>query len=421
MHGGGLSDEGADSAEGGRVYAGDCAEVGRALLPELAGRVDLVYLDPPFGTGASRPARVGTGGERRELPAYADGVRPGVLEGWEERLRVLHALLAETGTLVLHCDWRWSHRFRVLLDDVFGAERFLNEVVWAYGTTARGAKGARSFARNHDVLLWYRKGERWTFHGHTIERRWTPEAARRRGFRQDADGRWFKTAPRGDYSEASLARLAAEGRIYTTRTGGVRVKYGLEVRDGCVVEPTPVGDVWTDIPDAMHLSAGEATGYATQKPLALLDRWIRAATDPGALVLDPCVGSGSTLVAAHRAGRRWIGIERGALGLHTTWCRLQREGAPFRWFGDPPGGEAHATVGRRGGGVELRGWRGPTGEGTERVEAWAVGPDVAPFRPTAVALRQAGELPLTLSAPEGPLLVRVAGDSGAVAWVRVSR
>ena len=141
---------------------------------------------------------------------------------------------------------------------------------------------------------------------------YTLEEARRRGLRRDEVGRWFKTAPRGDYTDESVARLEAEGRIHRTRpragSGGIRIKYFLEERDGQVIEEVLVGDVWTDIPDAMHMGA-ERVGWPTQKPLALAERIIAAASNPGDIVLDAFCGSGTTLVAAARLGRRWIGID----------------------------------------------------------------------------------------------------------------
>jgi 2-polyprenyl-3-methyl-5-hydroxy-6-metoxy-1,4-benzoquinol methylase len=134
------------------------------------------------------------------------------------------------------------------------------------------------------------------------------EEARRRGLRRDEAGRWFKTAPRGDYADESVARLEAEGRIHRTASGNVRVKYFLEERGGMVIEEVLVGDVWNDIPDAMHLGS-ERIGWPTQKPLALAERIIKAASNPGDIVLDAFCGSGTTLVAAARLGRRWIGID----------------------------------------------------------------------------------------------------------------
>lgn len=376
----------------GRLYDGDLLAVSRHVRAAVPEGVELVYLDPPFGAGGARDTKVRLPDGPLALPAFADPADPRAAAAWRERLEVLRDALSPTGTLVLHCDWRQSHRFRVLLDEVFGADHFLNHLIWAYGATARGAKArSRAFARNHDDLLWYRRGAAWTFRGDRVARRYTPDEARRKGFRQDPDGSWYKTAPRGDYTDASVARLRAEGRIVETRTGSLRVRYPLPVEDGRVVEEVPVGDVWTDIPDAMHLPDREITGYATQKPEALLRRVVGAMTGPGGVVFDPCCGSGTTLVAAAALGRRWIGGDSGGLALHTTLARLHREGRAVELWGEAPRAEAVDLAQ-----LDLVAW----GEGT-------------PPRLHRVEARPRGGAPL--AAPRGP--ARVADVYGRWAWL----
>jgi 2-polyprenyl-3-methyl-5-hydroxy-6-metoxy-1,4-benzoquinol methylase len=273
------------------------------------------------------------GGVRRGFDALGVVVGEGPLLAYlamlAPRLAELRRVLKPEGSLYLHCDPSVSHYLRVLLDTLFGPESFRNEIVWHYG--GRGAKAvARQFPRNHDVLLFYSRGagrQRFT-HQH-VRRALTPEAARARGFRRDAEGRWFKTAPRGDYTDASLARLEAEGRLHRTRSGGVRVKYFLEPDGDGAVEARLVGDTWLDIPDAMHLGR-EKTGYPTQKPEALLERILRASSREGDLVLDPFCGSGTTLVVAARLGRRWIGIDSSAAAVEVVRARLSAAGPSSR-------------------------------------------------------------------------------------------
>ena len=203
-----------------------------SLLEKFAGKIDLIYIDPPFATGAdfSFTAPIGDGGEEVfkeqsviEEKAYRDTWGAGVdsfLSMLGQRIALMRELLSETGVIIVHCDWRMSHRVRLLLDESFGMDAFLNSVVWAYGESARGAKAiASQFPRNHDNLICYRVGQRWTFNGDYLKRIYTVEEARKKGFRQDEQGRWFKTAPRGDYTDDSIARLAEEGRIHKTRTG----------------------------------------------------------------------------------------------------------------------------------------------------------------------------------------------------------
>jgi len=142
------------------------------------------------------------------------------------------------------------------------------------------------------------------------------------GFHRDTDGRWFKTAPRGDYTDKSIARLEKEGRIYRTRTGSIRIKYFLKEEGDCLIEEKLIGDVWDDIPDAMHMGSREKTGYPTQKPEALLRRIILASSGPGDIVLDAFAGSGTALLAAQREGRRWIGMDESPLAIETMEKRL---------------------------------------------------------------------------------------------------
>ena len=298
----------------------DNKAAGEALLPQYRGSVRLIYIDPPFDT-------------KRDFVVYRDKWGRGAdsyLQMLYERLVPIRELLTSDGSVFVHCDWRVSHWVRCLLDEVFGAQHFRNHIVWAYGQSARGAKAvARQFARNHDDIWCYSKNGGAHFHGATRRKRYSVEQARRAGFRQDAEGRWYKTAPRGDYTDASIERLATEGRIHRTKTGSIRIKYFLSVEDGNIVERVPVGDVWTDIPDAMHLKENEQTGYATQKPEALLARIIESSTSPGDLVADVFCGSGTTLAVGERLKRNWIGIDQSEPAIATARLRLLRAASAF--------------------------------------------------------------------------------------------
>jgi hypothetical protein len=238
------------------------------------------------------------------------------------RLQETHRVLAPGGNLYLHCDPVTSHYLKVLMDVIFGPANYRNELIWTYG--GRGAKAtARQFPRNHDVILAYsRQVGSHTYNRQYTARRYTPEQAAMQGFRRDEEGRWFKTAPRGDYTDESIRRLESEGRIYRTASGATRVKYFLREEDGHVTEDALVGDTWADIPDAMHLGS-ERTGFPTQKPCALLKRIINAGSRPGETVLDPFCGSGTTLVAAEALQRRWIGIDESPHAIEVTRARLE--------------------------------------------------------------------------------------------------
>jgi len=339
------------------LYYGDNLDILRRYIDDES--IDLIYLDPPFNSKAtynvlfkqqngSRAAAqikafedtwtwdqasaasyqevVEAGGQvSRALQAFrtllGDSNMLAYLAMMAPRLVELHRVLKPTGSIYLHCDPTASHYLKVLMDAVFGTQNFRNELIWHYG--GRGAKAvARQFPRNHDVVLLYSKEEgRQTYRKQTYERKYTYAEARRRGFRQDADGTWFKTAPRGDYTDESVKRLEREGRIYRTRTGRVRIKYFLRSDESAVYEDALLGDTWNDIPDAMHMGK-ERLGYPTQKPEALLERIIQTSSDEGHLVLDPFCGCGTAVVVAQRLNRRWIGIDITQAAIRTIKQRL---------------------------------------------------------------------------------------------------
>jgi DNA modification methylase len=306
-----------------QLIHGDNADAMAALERSFSGSIDLIYADPPFATGGDfRYSR--RNGEKAGALAYEDSWPGGIdsyLQMLYERLLPMHRLLSDRGSLYLHIDWRAGHYAHLLLDEIFGNGAFRNMIAWHYG--GRGAKAvAGQFPRNYDLILYYSKTSAAPFfRPYSVERLPVGQASRR-GFRRDEEGRWFKTAPRGDYTDESVARLAAEGRIHHTRTGKVRVKYFLDEEDGHVVERQPMGDVWNDIPDMMHAPAAERTGFPTQKPKALLSRIIEASTSEGGLVADFFCGSGTALVAAETLGRRWIGCDSGEAAIEVTRERL---------------------------------------------------------------------------------------------------
>ena len=261
-----------DPAAGGLLVHADNLPALAALRRSLTGRVDLVATDPPFGTGAFQRHRDRPG---RPAPAAAgysdrwDGGLAGHLSMLLPRLLLIRELLAETGSLVLHCDWRAAPALSLLCDEIFGpgdrgprrgAPGFRGEVIWTYGL---GGSSRRTYPRKHDTLLWYSKGSAWFF-------------------------------------DPPLAPATSQ-----------RLRGRLKKRP----------DVWTDIPSLNNM-ARERTGYPTQKPLALLERIIAAHSCPGDLVLDPFCGSGTTLVAAQRLGRRWIGIDAEDRAIAVTAERL---------------------------------------------------------------------------------------------------
>ncbi len=315
-----------------RIIHGNNLSAMELLLEEgYREQVKLVYMDPPFLSDSRyyRKIRLKEGLSIKEATYPDTEDMCSYLDMLKERLLMVRRLLRKDGLIFVHCDWRANSYIRVLMDEVFGHSNFLNEIIWHYG--GRGAKHiSAQFPRNHDTIYVYRKSNKGSLKKLHTERLIPLEEALSRGYRLDEAGRVFKTAPRGDYTEESIERLAREDRIYITRGGNVRIKYFLHVRDGYVVERPLLGDVWDDIPDAMHIPYEERTGYATQKPLSLVERIIECASEEGELVLDPFGGSGTTAVAAERLGRRWILCEKNPHGISVTRKRLVAMGSgPF--------------------------------------------------------------------------------------------
>ncbi|MBE3590369.1 MAG: site-specific DNA-methyltransferase [Firmicutes bacterium] len=316
-----------------RLLRGDNLEVMRRLAADPAERFHLIYLDPPFGTGQSFQERV----RRREgfeaepayedrwpdLEAYLDWLRP--------RLEAARQLLAEHGSLVVHLDWRTVHHVKVLLDGLFGARAFVNEIVWLYNG---GAVTPRAFSRKHDTLLWYVNGPEYTFR------------RLRRPYK---------------------ANTQAVGRHST---------YAREVRID-LDRGTPLTDWWDDIPT--ETGWAREVAYPTAKPKALLERLLRALTNPGDRVADFFAGSGTLAAACERlaaadgdgAGpRAWTLCDRSRAAWRTMLARLWRTGrAPYgvEWAGAPCAEPAPAEVQRVGDTVEVR------LVAPDAVEGWSVG------------------------------------------------
>ena len=285
-----------------RLVRGDNLHVLETLQLETPGQVTLAYLDPPFLTGkvhhqVTRSRNLATGEmERVTRPAFDDRwtEMTDYLDALAQRVRAIRPLLAAHGSLVVHVDTRTSHYAKVLCDEIFGPECFASEVVWRY---RRWPSKTKNFQRMHDVMLRYVKD---------------PDAPAR--FNQLYEPLAASTLKTWG-TKKQLAIVGSSGR--RLRSSSTEVES----------QGTPLGDVW-DI-GIIAPVAKERTGYPTQKPEALLERWIRACSDPGDLVLDPYVGSGTTLATAARLGRRAIGIDCGAEALTVAAERLRQAGVPF--------------------------------------------------------------------------------------------
>jgi len=361
-----------------KLYYGDNLDVLRRHVATES--VDLVYLDPPFNSNADYNvlfAQKDGAAAAAQIQAFEDtwrwdmaaaraldemvheGGRIGevllalqrilgesdmmaYLAMMAPRLQQLHRVLNHTGSLYLHCDPTASHYLKVLLDAVFGAPNFRNEIIWER-TRAHNMKG-KGFARVNDTILYYSKTDEYLFNPVYME---YGEAQLGR-YKADEDGRLYKaenltfsTVNPGRQFEwrgsqppphrswgASLEQLEAwyaEGRILLKRDGTPRLD-GLKVYLDDMPGKAATTN-WHDIPRIGNTSA-ERLGYPTQKPEALLDRIIRASSNEGGVVLDPFCGCGTTIAAAHMLRRRWIGIDITHLAVNLMKHRLQNAFGP---------------------------------------------------------------------------------------------
>ena len=394
------------------LYYGDNLDVLRRYLADES--VDLIYLDPPFNSNANYNVLFGERDgvqsaaqiqafedtwhwDRAAAAAYQEVVETGpervsqamqafrVMVGEADmlaylsmmapRLVELRRVLKPTGSIYLHCDPTASHYLKVLMDAVFSPRYFINEIVWQR-TNAKGLAFTR-FASNHDVILRYSKGSTWT---------WNPEYAPHDPkyveqfyrYSEPDTGRRYRLAdltnpnknrPNLTYEFLGVTRVwrwtrermhraHEQGLIVQSKPGGVpALKRYLDEQEG-----TPVGDTWTDI-RPIQSQASEGLGYPTQKPVALLERIVRASSNEGDVVLDPFCGCGTAIAAAQKLGRRWIGIDVTHLAVTLIKQRLRDE------FG-PEITAAYQTIGEP---VDGAGARALAAEDPYQFQFWALG------------------------------------------------
>jgi len=258
------------------VYADNLELLG--MLPD--GCVDLVYIDPPFGTGKRRESPKGDDGPGGYDDALDDPVE--FTQWLAPRLAGLWRVLADSGSLVIHLDTRAVHHVRVWCDGEFGADRLENEIIWHY---TGGGRSKKRFSRKHDVLLWYSKGDGRIFNIDAVREPYEPTSGYAKGGIVSKKGKKYMPNPKGK----------------------------------------PVDDVW-DIPIVNPL-AKERTGYPTQKPMQLLERVIGALSVEWAVVADIFSGSGTTACASAKLGRRYICCDINPDAIAVTMERLEQMGA----------------------------------------------------------------------------------------------
>jgi len=311
-----------------KLIWGDNLLVMGSLLEKFAGKIDLIYIDPPFATGAdfSFTAHIGESDESvykeesiLEEKAYRDTWGHGIdsyVAMIHERLTLIRELLASDGSLYVHVDPRVSSLVRMVLDDVFGREGFRNLVVWKRDVAGKGAKRiSGQWPRNADTLLLYsRSHDSWKFNQQYTK---LTEAQKTPYRYEEPNGRRYKAVQLGDYSALSIAKMEQKGLIHLSSTGKKYKKYYLDEAR------STVDCIWTDILGFGTATASrEILGYPTQKPEKLLGRVIEASSNPGDLVADFFCGSGTSLAVAEKLGRRWIGCDLGRWAIHVTRKRM---------------------------------------------------------------------------------------------------
>ncbi len=331
------------------LYFGDCLDWVREWPDECT---DLIYLDPPFNSNANYNILYGRGnGTPAQVRAFTDTWRwdtaasarlspmlnaignpahKAIKGFWEllgesgmlayltymaERLVEMRRLLKPTGSIYLHCDPTASHYLKILLDGIFGAQQFRNEIAWCY-SWPRNAR--RYYARTHDTILFYTRGPDWTFNADAVRQPYSPES---------------------------------EGRDeYAANASAFEAAVVLDPRDKLPQD-------WIELPP-LRPNARERLGYNTQKPRALLERIIKASSNEGDFVLDPFCGCGTTVVAAHNLGRRWAGVDISAFAIDLI---QERRFAPL-----------NVTANIRGIPADLESARRLAGAKWADFQAWAV-------------------------------------------------
>lgn len=333
------ADVGPEGSGLNRLIYGDNLLAMAALLagdeenPSLRGKVDLIYIDPPFDSKADYRSTI-------TLPSATINQKPAVIEQfaysdtWSDgtasylamitpRLVLMRELLSDSGAIWVHLDWHVGHYVKLVLDEIFGRDNFRNEVVWHYSGWNKQLRTA--FEKRHDALMYYSKSDSPHF-----------------------DSYFESWASKEEYVKKRKQKVLLDGSgreyVLSDAGGGKRIKRYLDevMREGVVVD-----DVWHL--DKLNNSASESVGYATQKPESLLSRIILASSPEGGLVADFFSGSGTTAAAAERLGRRWVTTDLGKPSAMVARKRLiDQDASPFLYqaIGDYQIEQARSTLGR---------------------------------------------------------------------------
>jgi adenine specific DNA methylase Mod len=280
--------EGKENRSSNKLFWSDNLKVLEHLV-SIDEKIDLVYIDPPFGTGRKFTTKNGEFG-------YSDPQVCELVKVLYPRLVLIKKVLKKNGNIFVHLDYRASNLVKLILDEIFGVNSFQNQIVWHYKS---GGRAQKRYSRKYDNILWYSNGKNGYFN---VKNGSVP-----RDLCQNCGGKLksshLKTGK--DQNGKLVKTIKSNGKIYNYDPHGEVV----------------LSDIWFDIPH-LHQLNPERTGYPTQKPLKLLKRIISAHCPPDGLVADFFAGSGTTLVAAQELNRKWIGSDVGENSIKTIWSRL---------------------------------------------------------------------------------------------------
>lgn len=325
-----------------KIFWGDNLQVMSHLLKQFRGKIDLIYIDPPFDSKADykKLVEVKTKKAASDMAAFEEKQYTDIWTNDEylqfiyERLVMLRELLNDQGLLFLHCDWHKSHYLRCILEEVFGTENFVNEVIWQKANSKNFTSS--SLSNLHDNIFLYSKNREYVFNEiyEDLREEYVENAYRY----TDSDGRKYRLLPihapgerNGSTGEAwrgtrppsgahwrfvpeTLDDMSAQGLIEKSENGVLSYRKYLEDSLG-----VRIGTIWLD---AKQLPASEKTGYPTQKPESIVEKIIKIGSQPGGLVFDCFMGSGTTQAVAMKLGRRFIGADINLGAIQTTTQRL---------------------------------------------------------------------------------------------------
>ena len=297
-----------------KIFWGDNLQVMSHLLKEYRGKINLIYIDPPFDSKADYKKKIDIRGVGKaesdsstfEEKQYGDiWTNDEYLQFMYERLILLRELLSDSGTIYLHCDWHKAGFLRCMMDEVFGSNNFIDEIVWGYEDI--GSRAVKYFKRKHDTIFMYQKTSSEDRVFNIMRKRLSESTIKRYQPYFDEDGK------------ITYRKLKESNPGVFAKLKGIPEDLDspwLDINNGA-----PLSDWWVDI-SALKNGFAEATGYPTQKPEALIERIIKASTNPGDIVFDCFMGSGTTQAVAMKLGRRFIGADINLGAIQTTTKRL---------------------------------------------------------------------------------------------------